>query len=223
MAWPDEIEALERFEEAERAGSDQVPANELQLLMGICHVNLSEYGDARPHLERVADPAHRSVVEFYRGLGELGEGRAETALDRFRSSLAAGPSIDDLSRVLLYLATGLKELERFEEAVEPLERAISIEPDEPAHHNLLGYCFYRVGRHIDAVACFERAVEIDPRSALDWSNLGANLRELGRYDEAEAAYQRALELDPTLELASNGLAMVDRLRRGGGSGGLMEG
>jgi tetratricopeptide (TPR) repeat protein len=215
MAWPDEIEALERFEEAETASSEQVPPDELHLLMAMCHVNLAEFPDARPHLDLVAERSQLSVVEFYRGLCELGEGRAEEALELFRASLAARPDADDLSRVLLYLSTSLKELDRYEEAVEPLERAVALEPGESAHHNLLGYCFYKLGRHDEAVDCFKRAVEIDPRSALDWSNLGANLRELGRLDEAETAYQKALTLDPTLTLATNGLAMVEKLRQRG--------
>jgi len=215
MAWPDEIEALERFAEAEAASSDQVPERELHLAMAMCHVNLAEYDEARPHLARADDPGQRAVVEFYRGLCELGEGRPAPALDRFRASMAAGPAPDDLSRVLLYEATSLKELGRYAEAIESLARAAVLEPDELAHHNLLGFCLYKLGRHREAVECFERAVEIDPRSALDWSNLGANLRELGRLDEAESAYGRALDLDPTLALARNGLERVDQLRRGG--------
>jgi tetratricopeptide (TPR) repeat protein len=215
MAWPDEIEALERFDEAIAAVSEHVPVDELHLLMAMCHVNLAEHGDARPHLDQVTDRSQLSVVEFYRGLCELGQSRAERALVHFGASLAAGPEDDDLSRVLLYLSTSLKELDRFEEAVEPLERAVALEPGESAHHNLLGYCLYKLGRHDEAVASFEKAVEIDPRSALDWSNLGANLRELGRLDEAETAYKKALALDPTLTLATNGLARVDQLRRGG--------
>jgi len=214
MAWPDEIEALERFEEAEAEGPGQVPPDELHLLMAMCHVNLAEFPDARLHLDQVTDRSQLSVVEFYRGLCELGEDRAGSALALFRASLAAGPAADDLSRVLLYLSTSLKELDRFEEAVEPLERAVALEPGESAHHNLLGYCFYKLGRHDEAVASFEKALEIDPRSALDWSNLGANLRELGRLDD-ETAYKKALALDPTLALAKNGLARVNELRKGG--------
>jgi tetratricopeptide (TPR) repeat protein len=207
MAWPDELEALERFEEAERAASPEVSDSELHLQMAICHVRLAEYADARRHLDAVSTAEdHRVVVAFYRGLCELGDGAVERALGQLEQALAAGPTPDDLGRVLLYLATCLKELGRFDEAVGHLERAIDLEPDELAHHNLLGYCLYRLGRHAEAAERFRRAVELDPRSAIDWSNLAANLRRLGRTDEAVAAYTRALELDPGLELAIEGLA-----------------
>ncbi len=212
MAWPDEIAALERLEEALASPSDRVPSDDVHLQMGICHVNLAEYEEARRHLESVSSAGHRPVVAFYRGLCELREGRAESALAHLEEALAAGPAVEDLGRVLLYLATCLKELGRFAEAIAPLQRAIELEPAELAHRNLLGYCLYRLGCHAEAAACFERAVALAPRSAIDWSNLGANLRELGRLDEGEAAYLRALVLDPGLGLAIDGLARLRALR-----------
>jgi tetratricopeptide (TPR) repeat protein len=215
MAWPDEIEALERFAEAAEADSPHVPRHDLHLEMALAHIRLEEYGDARPHLEQAATADNRAVIAFLRGVCDLNQGAAESALTHFQAALAEPPEPDDLGRVLLYLATSLKELARYADAVPYLERAAVVEPDELAHHNLLGYCHYRLGRHAEAVACFRRAVQLDPTSALDWANLGSNLRELGRVDEAVAAYRRALGLDPTLGFAADHLA---RLQRCTGSG-----
>ncbi len=210
MAWPDEIEALERFAEAAVELSPHVPRQDLHLEMALAHIRLEEYGDARPHLEQAATADNRAVIAFLHGVCDLNQGAAESALTQFQAALAEPPAPDDLGRVLLYLATSLKELARFADAVPYLERAIAVEPDELAHHNLLGYCHYRLGRHAEAVACFRRAVELDPTSALDWANLGSNLRELGRDDEAIAAYRRALELDPTIGFAADNLKRLVR-------------
>jgi len=214
MAWPDEIEALERFEEAVKARSPHVPYHDLQLEMALAHICLEEYADARLHLEQATTADNCAVIEFLHGVCELNQGAAEPALSHFRAALETPPTPDDLGRVLLYLATSLKELGRFEDAIPFLERAVAVEPDELAHQNLLGYCHYRLGRHTEAVAAFSRAVELDPSSALDWANLGSNLRELGRVDEAVAAYRRALALDPTIGFAAENLARLLRAKTG---------
>jgi tetratricopeptide (TPR) repeat protein len=208
MAWPDEIEALERFEEAAAAKSPHVRGRDLHLEMALAHIRLEEYAEARPLLDAAAAPDNRSAISFLRGVCDLSRGAADAALAQFEAALDRSPEPDDLGRVLLYLATSLKELERFEDALPHLERAVALEPDELAHRNLQGYCYYRLGRHAEAVECFRRAVELDPTSALDWANLGSNLRDLGRVDEAIAAYRRALELDPTIGFAADNLARL---------------
>jgi tetratricopeptide (TPR) repeat protein len=210
MAWPDEIEALERFEEAAASPSPYVNGRDLHLEMALAHIRLEEHADARPHLDAAGAPDNRSAISFLRGVCDLNQGAADAALEQFEAALEQQPEPDDLARVLLYLATTLKELERFADALPRLDRAIELEPDELAHRNLQGFCYYRLGRHAEAVECFRRAVEIDPSSALDWANLGSNLRDLGRVDEAIAAYRRALELDPTIGFAAENLARLLR-------------
>jgi tetratricopeptide (TPR) repeat protein len=210
MAWPDEIEALERFAEAAAAQSPHVDSRDLHLEMALAHIRLEEYDDARTHLDQAATADNRAVMEFLCGVCDLNQSAAESALAHFQTALEQPPDVDDLGRVLLYLATSLKELARFDDAIPFLERAVAVEPDELAHHNLLGYCHYRLGRHAEAVECFRRAVAIDPRSAIDWASLGSNLRELGRVDEAIAAYRRALELDPTIGFAAENLTRLER-------------
>lgn len=210
IAWPDEIEALERFAEAAASPSPHVDGRDLQLEMALAHIRLQEYDEARPHLDFAEGRDNGSEISFLRGVCDLNQGAADAGLAHFETALERTPAEDDLARVLLYLATSLKELGRFAEALPHLERAITVDPDELALHNLLGYCHYRLGRHSDAVECFRRAVEIDPASALDWANLGSNLRDLGRVDEAIAAYRQALELDPTIGFAAENLARLLR-------------
>jgi tetratricopeptide (TPR) repeat protein len=212
MAWPDEIEALERFDEALASASPEVRRDDLHLQMALAHVKLGEHAEARPHLEHADAPHGRATASFLRGVCDLAEGLAESALGHFSRALELGPDAEDLGRILLYNATCLKELGRFEAAIEHLERAVTLEPGELAHRNLLGFCYYKLGRHREAVDCFLRAIEIDPRSGIDWANLGSNLRDLGRIDEAISAYERALELDPTLGFASDNLARLRRVR-----------
>jgi len=214
----DYITALDRFEEALSSGSELVPAADTLLQMAICHLNIEEYSEARDLLERhqsLEPVGEEASVRFYLGLCELGEGRPEPALSQFRAALLIGPAEEDRGRVLFYQGTCLKELGRFEEAIEALELAVEADPEELAGHNLLGFCYYSIKRHDEAVECFRRAVEIDPRSGIDWANLGSNLRELGRIEEAVEMYEKALALDPSIDFARASLNRLYRARQDG--------
>jgi ribosomal protein S12 methylthiotransferase accessory factor len=136
-------------------------------------------------------------------------------MDRFEEALQLDPAKEDLGRILFYIGTCLKEMERFDEAIDVLERAVRADPEDILNHNLLGFCYYKIKRHEEAVACFRRAVELDPRSAIDWASLGSNLRDLGRIDEAIEMYEKALSLDPTIGFArSNLIELTERRSRG---------
>ncbi len=209
--WRDYIEALERFEEALESGSEQVPVEDMCFEMALCHINIEEYSEARPYLDRSLGPGQKKPpVSFYRGVCDLGQGNVLKAMDHFGEALRLGPAQEDLGRVLFYFATCLKELGRFEEAIDVLGSAINADPEDLPNHNLLGFCYYKTKQHEKAVECFRRAVEIDPSSGIDWANLGSNLRDLGRIEEAVEMYKKALSLDPTIGFARENLEKLTR-------------
>lgn len=206
LAWRDHIEAVERFEEALASGSTAVPLHDLLFNAALCHIELEEYDLARRYLDRLArltDPS--PPVLLYQGVCDLHERLFDSALVKFEEALDHGPEPEDLSRVLFFIGSCLKELGRFDDAIERLLQAVEADPGDKANHNLLGFCYYSTGRHGEAVSCFEKAVGIDPRSAIDYANLGSNLRELGRIDEAITMYEKALSLDPTIDFARENL------------------
>ncbi len=200
----DYTEALNRFQEAFESGSEQVAASDICYQMALCCINMEEYGAARPYLEHylILEPQKPlSVVSFYLGVCDFGEGRPESAMDHFRHALAIRPEEENPGRIHFYIGACLKEMERFDEAVKELKKAVKADQDDLANFNLLGFCYFKIKRHEDAVACFRRAVEIDPYSAVDWASLGSNLRDLGKIEEAVEMYKKALALDPTMEFA----------------------
>ena len=210
FAWRDYIEALERFEEALEQGSEKVPRADLLYEMALCHINIEEYADARRYLQRHGAADQSPVVRFYLGICDHGEGQMEPAMAHFQQALRLEPAPEDLGRVLFYIGACLKELSRFDEAIEVLVRAVEVDPDDIVNHNLLGFCYYKVKRHAEAVASFERCVEIDPRSGIDWANLGSNLRDLGRTEEAVAMYEKAVSLDKSIGFAWTNLAKLQQ-------------
>ena len=115
------------------------------------------------------------------------------------------------------LRSDLEELQRARDALhEHLQRAreraspfyIDLEEAELAHHNLLGFCLFKLGRYSEAVASFERAVAIDPSSAIDWANIGVNLERSGEPERAAEMYRKALGMDGSIGFAREGLERV---------------
>jgi tetratricopeptide (TPR) repeat protein len=212
--WRDYIEALERFEESLASGSETVPPADLYYYMAVSHVQIHEYREARPYLERWSQTGeHRATMLYYKGLCDLGEEQFESALAELQASERAGPSRQEMGNVLFYTGYCLKELGRHQEAIPVLERAAGFDPGESAVFNLLGFCFFKTGRHADAVGCFERVIGLDPRSAIDYANLARNLGKLGRTEEAIAMYRKALSLDPNIGFARD---QLQQLTNGGG-------
>jgi tetratricopeptide (TPR) repeat protein len=200
FAWKDYIEAADLFREALAGGVEQGIQDQLLLQLAICHIHLEEFQEAWEALGRVE--METPPVCFYRGMALLGQGSAGEALGHFRQALDMGPDSEDMGPVLFYLAHCLKELGRFEEAIDWVEKALEAEPGSYEAWNLLGYCRFKLGLHHDSIGAFLKALEINPGSAIDMANIGSNLRELGDKQGALTWYRRALALDPTLGFAA---------------------
>jgi Flp pilus assembly protein TadD len=90
-----------------------------------------------------------------------------------------------------------------EAAIEPLERAVELRPEDPAAWNNLAIAYARVGRDDDAHAAFRRRGELDPqsersRSYRAWSLSQAGHEALMAGDLARAVelFESSLEADP---------------------------
>ena len=85
---------------------------------------------------------------------------------------------------------------RFEEAVDLLERARRLAPNDPHVLNSLGVCLAEVGRADEAVKAYRAAIRADPDMAPAHFNLGSLLEGLNDIRGAKSAYERAAALDP---------------------------
>ncbi len=144
-------------------------------------------------------------LSFYRGIGALDRAEPETACNHFAHALSREPEQEDLPYLLSYQGQALKELQRYDEAIEVLQRGRAEDDERPDIHNLLGFCYFKKDDYQTAISHFERAVQLNPASAMDYANLGVNHRRLGNRDEAIQAFTVALTLDPTIEFATSQL------------------
>lgn len=145
-------------------------------------------------------------LEFYRGKNLYDQGQVADALDHFDKAITLNPQEEDLPYLYSYKGCCLRDLARFEEAIEALETGRSHDDERPDIHNMLGVCHFKGERFEKAAHHFRRAVELNPVSAIDYANLAINLQQLGQDDEAMHNYRVALSMDPGIEFAQKGLA-----------------
>ena len=140
-------------------------------------------------------------LSFYRGISDYNGGAPEQALGAFNLALQQDPEKEDLPYIYSYQGNCLKDLQRYDEAIEVLKRGCAEDDEREDLHNLLGFCYFKKEDYQTAITHFERAVHLNPASAMDYANLGVNHNRLGNREEAIRFFTLALTLDPSIEFA----------------------
>jgi Flp pilus assembly protein TadD len=109
--------------------------------------------------------------------GYLELGMAEYALQTL--GRLGDPAAFD-GRSLYLWGEGLRMLERYFEALMPLERAAKVAPDDVRVRIALGWCYKRTGRLDLAIDALEQALIVDPEEALLRYNLACYLSLAGQ-------------------------------------------
>lgn len=122
----------------------------------------------------------------------------------------------ELTWVLVELAEALHLLDSDHdpEALELLDRASTLNPQDTGALYSQGRIRLARGETDEAVAALDHAVKINPQSAVLQSELGRALLLSDDFDRAEQAFDRALLLDPKSILALIGKAALLRRREG---------
>lgn len=116
--------------------------------------------------------------------------RAEADLRRI---LAAEPENVAALNALGY--TLADRTQRYQEALELLNRARAAEPDNPAIIDSYGWVLYRLGRSEEALTELQRAFGLHEDAEIA-AHVGEVLWTLGRKDEARRYFERARKLEP---------------------------
>lgn len=96
----------------------------------------------------------------------------------------------------------LTGLQRYEEALGSLNRALAINGEDDRAWTNKAVAFWYMGRYEEALSASQRAVSLNPSSTLAWFNYGRVLTTLGEFEASLAAYQNALRGDRYLEDSS---------------------
>jgi pentatricopeptide repeat protein len=123
----------------------------------------------------------------------LNAGRHQESIAPLETAIAKGESSLDAYLILA-------DLHRLQgqpnKAIEILEKARSLYPDNAELQSQLLNAYVQAGRVDEAMAIYGQAVQQEPNNKLYRYNYGSLLLEAGRYDEAIEHLKKAIELDP---------------------------
>jgi tetratricopeptide (TPR) repeat protein len=118
----------------------------------------------------------------------------------FDQGFILGQNMDNKS---FWLGIGCKkiELKKYEEAIQSLDKAISIDPKFIDALGNRGCALDCLKRWEEAIQCYDKILEIDPTHSKTWYNRGITLAKIGKFSDALQSVDKALEFNPNYELA----------------------
>lgn len=116
------------------------------------------------------------------------------ALDLARRLLVSSEEEDPVLH--FFAGRALLELDRADEAVEQLARAVALDPDDADYRSELAVALFRCCRFDEAETEVGRALDADPARAEDHELLGMLRERQGRLADADRHFRKAATLDP---------------------------
>jgi tetratricopeptide (TPR) repeat protein len=140
-------------------------------------------------------------------LSDMGD--LEHAEAYLRRALEVKP---DFSKAMINLGVALIRMQQPGDAIEILEKAVKLDPNNQYAHRNLGACIGQTGR--DAARAqfhLEFAIKLDPKDPQSWGALAILYRTQGKTDAASAACKRVLEIGPPGHLTAYAQEMLDQM------------
>jgi protein O-GlcNAc transferase len=100
------------------------------------------------------------------------------------------------------------QLNRNDEAVELINKAIRAQPSNAAYYYSLDTAYRALGRLDEVTACYQKLLAHSPKNAIAWNRLGNAIKDQGMPVEAATCYQNAIALKPVFSEAHNNLGLV---------------
>ncbi len=205
-AWQQRLQALymeEDYEEAIYVGKEadeHVPDDALiQFFTGSAYLLTDQEEQAIEWLQSAAEmPSRRNMRSMI--FGSLGDAfSAADQWDQARDAYNQAIELDENNDVALnnfayYMA---EENENLEKAKEYSERALSIEPENAAYLDTMGWIYFKLGEYEEAKNYIRQSLETGEASATVKEHMGDVYEKLGEDDKARKWWERALEKDDT--------------------------
>jgi tetratricopeptide (TPR) repeat protein len=86
--------------------------------------------------------------------------------------------------------------QKYNEALADIDKAVQLEADHAATHELRGLILLGLEKYDEAVASFDEAGKLEPSSALPYQHRGELYRQKGDLEKAAQQLSKALELSP---------------------------
>jgi len=97
---------------------------------------------------------------------------------------------------------------QYEEAIAEYREASEINPEMAEPHNLIGICYFQLGKFRQAKDEFLKAIGMNPSFASAYNNLGTVYHAQSNYEEAIKAFEDALKLNPKIASVYHNLGNI---------------
>jgi tetratricopeptide (TPR) repeat protein len=174
---------------------------------GLTHMQAGRYLEAQRCCERAlaVDSGHADSLHLM-GWLSLEAGQYDHAVEWIVRAIRLDPKADYLAS----LSTALHQLGRHDEAVNALDKAVQLKPQDAGLWTAFGALLEQVKRPSDAVLCFEHALKLDPRQREAAWRSALLLHQLGRLEEALVRLDLCDTLRPQDAVAANARSLVLR-------------
>jgi len=183
-----------RQEEADRIFTTLAAGDDVSSLAAAqAWQRLERHQESIPILEKLtAARPNQPILGFMLGAAYERTQQTDKAIAELRRVVKIDP---EFHAALNYLGYTMAEANvHLEEALELVNRAVALDPDNGSYVDSLGWIYYRMGRPEQAREHLERAVRLDPEDATLQEHLGDVYVALGQKERARQAYERALAI-----------------------------
>ncbi|HYH85011.1 MAG TPA: tetratricopeptide repeat protein [Pyrinomonadaceae bacterium] len=150
-------------------------------------------------LASAEDPEQTSNALIMLSSAQDRAGDAKGSEETLRQILAKDQNNPTALNNLGYFLT--ERNERFEEALEMIQRAVRADPTNPSFLDSLGWVYFKLGKLKEAERYLSDAARRNPSSAAIQEHLGDLFQRLGQREKAQTAWRKALSL--TVEAADS--------------------
>jgi len=195
-AWLNKSIALQKLGREEEAQAAQQQAQTLDgttATTPVSTVDTSATPEPEPETEPQVDPEQARIEAeelFDKGLEQYQLENFQAAQRFFERSLTHHP---DRLLVLRYQGLTLKELSRYEDAIECWDQVLAVETNNGDLLALKAILLQELEQWDAANLIWDRVVELLPNNRDAWIQKGITLQKLGRYAEAIEANNRAMQ------------------------------
>ncbi len=190
--------AIQMLDEAQRAMPNELllPFAKAQLLSGSGRFreSLPAYAAVTRILERM--PGLQLPAAFYLHYGAAYERTGDFAMAEqvFEAGIRMHPDAHEILNYLAYMWA--ERAEHLDRALPYVERALVLDPENPAYLDTLGWVYFQQGRYPEALEYLEAAHRLLPEDPTITDHLGDVHAALGAHDQARHYWRESLRLDP---------------------------
>lgn len=136
------------------------------------------------------------------GQDQSEKGNFVDAARMFRAALSLNVDSD---KALNGMADCLRQMNDLAGALQCIQQAILLKPDDAVYQNTLGLIYLQRNDTAKAVKVFLRAIKLNQKFASAYINLGVAYKRLEKLSDAVKAYETAIKLRPDIPQAHNNL------------------